>query len=457
MPPENGRNGERISLCMIVRNEEACLGRCLKSVQGHVDEIIVVDTGSTDRTVEIARRFGARIYHHPWENDFSKHRNQSLAYATGDWILQLDADEELFAEDGPLLRRIVREGMADYYRCQFHDMEQSGAVHGVFYLTRLFRNGLGMGFFRKVHNQLQTRGEGAFSAIRVRHYGYDLSPERMEAKHIRTTTLLTEMLAADPQDVYSRFQLVLSYSMHRDFAAAVAQGEQVLAIRRERGLQTGYFMTAFYTVAQACFALDRLVDAERIAREGLETFPEHLDLCHLLSILAFKRQAAAECRRFSARYLELHAVFTADPARLGNTYCHSLTKKHEILFGLACLAFLEREMAVAEEHFQASLAGAERPGERAVQIGRLYLQAGLAEAALNWLIRAAETAPAPPADAGAVDAPPEALGALAYDLAEALCRRRQWPLAETTLQLALRLHPTGFDPARFDALLQGAG
>jgi glycosyltransferase involved in cell wall biosynthesis len=84
---------------MIVKNEEACLERCLKSVCDHVDEIIIVDTGSTDGTVEIAKSYGARIYHHPWENDFSKHRNQSLSYATGGWIFQLDADEELFPED----------------------------------------------------------------------------------------------------------------------------------------------------------------------------------------------------------------------------------------------------------------------------------------------------------------------------------------------------------------------
>ena len=91
---------------MIVKNEEDCLGRCLKSVCDHVDEIIIVDTGSTDGTVEIAKSYGARIYHHPWENDFSKHRNQSLSYATGDWIFILDADEELFPEDGSALEEM---------------------------------------------------------------------------------------------------------------------------------------------------------------------------------------------------------------------------------------------------------------------------------------------------------------------------------------------------------------
>ena len=94
-----------ISLCMIVKNEEAFLEQCLKSIKDYVDEIIIVDTGSTDRTVEIAERFTDKIYFHAWENSFSKARNQSLAYATGDWIFIMDADEEMLTGSGELLRQ----------------------------------------------------------------------------------------------------------------------------------------------------------------------------------------------------------------------------------------------------------------------------------------------------------------------------------------------------------------
>src|SRR5690606_26747672 len=84
-----------ISLCMIVKNEESCLESCLESVQGHVDEIIIVDTGSTDRTVEIAESFNARVIYHDWKQDFASARNESIKYATKEYILQLDADEYL--------------------------------------------------------------------------------------------------------------------------------------------------------------------------------------------------------------------------------------------------------------------------------------------------------------------------------------------------------------------------
>ena len=91
----NTHAGTTLSLCMIVKNEESCLDRCLKSVSTFVDEIIIVDTGSTDNTIDIARRYIARVFEIPWEDDFAAARNISLQYAEKDWILILDADEEI--------------------------------------------------------------------------------------------------------------------------------------------------------------------------------------------------------------------------------------------------------------------------------------------------------------------------------------------------------------------------
>ncbi len=87
-----------VSLCMIVKNEEDNLPRCLESIKDIVDEIIIVDTGSTDKTVEIAKSYGAKVYYLKWNNNFSEARNESLKYATKDWILILDGDDELRAQ-----------------------------------------------------------------------------------------------------------------------------------------------------------------------------------------------------------------------------------------------------------------------------------------------------------------------------------------------------------------------
>ena len=97
----------RISLCMIVKDEEEMLPRCLAAVAEHVDEIVIVDTGSTDRTVEIAESFGANVIEFPWNGSFADARNVSLDTATGDWILWLDADEVLDEGQGELLRELA--------------------------------------------------------------------------------------------------------------------------------------------------------------------------------------------------------------------------------------------------------------------------------------------------------------------------------------------------------------
>src|SRR3972149_2146143 len=107
--PQIAIRNPTLSLCMIVKNEEKFLPACLESVKGHVDEIIIVDTGSTDRTVEIAESYNAKIYHHPWKNSFSKARNYSLKYATCDWILILDADEEIVKKDAHKLRKVIKD------------------------------------------------------------------------------------------------------------------------------------------------------------------------------------------------------------------------------------------------------------------------------------------------------------------------------------------------------------
>ena len=98
-----------LSLCMIVKNEEKYLVQCLKSVRDVVDEIIIVDTGSTDKTADIARVFGARLFEFPWTGDFSAARNHSLAQATGSWILVLDGDEVISSQDFGELKSLVRK------------------------------------------------------------------------------------------------------------------------------------------------------------------------------------------------------------------------------------------------------------------------------------------------------------------------------------------------------------
>src|SRR5437773_6000316 len=99
----------RISLCMIVRDEEQFILECIESARDAVDESIVVDTGSTDRTIELAERAGASVYPFVWCDDFAAARNASIEKASGDWVLWLDADERLARGGAEVLREAVEK------------------------------------------------------------------------------------------------------------------------------------------------------------------------------------------------------------------------------------------------------------------------------------------------------------------------------------------------------------
>lgn len=132
----------KISLCMIAKNEEFNIGRCLSSVKGVVDEIIIVDTGSSDETCQIAQSFGAKVQTFNWNDNFSDARNASLELATGDWILVLDADEELAQESKAILREAVLQSDMEGYFIRIENVAGNDSCPETHSDTvfRLFRN-----------------------------------------------------------------------------------------------------------------------------------------------------------------------------------------------------------------------------------------------------------------------------------------------------------------------------
>lgn len=155
----------RLSVCLIVKNEEKFLAQCLKSVQGLAQQIIVVDTGSTDRTVEIAKEHGAEVHSFTWCDDFSAARNAALEHVTGDWVLALDADEELSAKDHEKLRTLMNDASVMAWRLPIIDVGRE--LDGCSYVPRLFRNAPGLFYLGRVHEQI-------FSSIEVRRAEWGL-------------------------------------------------------------------------------------------------------------------------------------------------------------------------------------------------------------------------------------------------------------------------------------------
>src|SRR5438045_1279387 len=127
-----------LSVCLLTRNEEKNIARVLHSVVGFADEVIVADTGSTDRTVALAAQVGAKVCPISWEDDFAAGRNQALAQATGDWILWLNPDEELLPECGLPLRRALDRGDVLAYAVAVQEVARADQPD-VFMLTEQFR------------------------------------------------------------------------------------------------------------------------------------------------------------------------------------------------------------------------------------------------------------------------------------------------------------------------------
>ncbi|MCK5944351.1 MAG: glycosyltransferase family 2 protein, partial [Planctomycetes bacterium] len=204
----------RISLCMIARNEERFLGSCLEHARGAFDEFVLVDTGSTDRTVEIAESFGAKVVHDPWDDDFSRPRNRAIEAATGDWILVLDADEFLVGDASERIRELVQNPAALGYHLRFTNLYTGGKTIGVM-MVRLFRNLPGIAYENVIHEQvtpsLQAIGGplgltllGA--EIEVEHHGYTEEVMTDRGKNERNERLFLKQMEQQPDDVYGHYK-----------------------------------------------------------------------------------------------------------------------------------------------------------------------------------------------------------------------------------------------------------
>ena len=139
---------------MIVKNEEKYLRECLNSVKDIIDEIIIVDTGSTDDTINIAKEFNAKIYNYIWIEDFSDARNFALNKSTGDWILYLDADERLSAKSINKLKNIIKKNELSGYRCIVNSIDDINGKPNLMRYTRLFHNNPSIRFKGKIHEQI---------------------------------------------------------------------------------------------------------------------------------------------------------------------------------------------------------------------------------------------------------------------------------------------------------------
>ncbi len=299
-----------ISLCMIVKNEEHNLQRCLDSIVDVVDEIIIVDTGSTDKTVEIAMNYSTNVYNHPWEGSFSKARNYSLKYATSDWILILDADEELNKEDVSRLKKTVKSNDCQVVSFIIKNKYKNSTQEGNVQMVRLFKNFSGIHYNGIVHNAIHYSGKCLYSSITIIHHGYNLSEDKMEEKFLRTSTLLKKQIETDPHNPTPYMYLGVAYMDRRMYEDAIINSKMALCLAEENGFDKKDFLVSYYIVSAAYSEMKEFRESEFYALKAVELDKQFLDAYCLLSFAYYNLKEYDKFMTASKNYLTVWCKIT---------------------------------------------------------------------------------------------------------------------------------------------------
>jgi len=293
-----------LSVAIFAKDEEQHLERCLKSLEPLRAQIIFVDTGSSDKTVEIAKKYTKNIYHEPWRNDFSWHRNHSFGLCTGDWILQIDADEELKHDADPskfldALNKTPKDINAvaltikDWRQTLNKFVAESDNV-------RIFRRGK-VNWIRRVHNESVFEGNVVlYKAAHLVHYGYDLTPEQKLKKADRTISLLKDSIKDDPTDYTSLFYLSQAYGQYKNSPDDVVEyGLQYISHKKELGKT--FNSSIYHSLAFVYLTKNKVEELKLVIEEALKNDSFDLDilydwLCYGLKIKDPKIIAVASQR-----------------------------------------------------------------------------------------------------------------------------------------------------------------
>ncbi|MBI4929106.1 MAG: glycosyltransferase [Anaerolineae bacterium] len=276
------RTWPSISLVMIVRNESAVLARCLDSVKDMVSEMIIVDTGSTDDTVEIAQSYGAKVFHYPWDDDFAAARNESLKHATGEWCMMMDADNWLDPEERNKMLWAVTSDKADVFLCKQMDWNSDTTWRGS-PQARLFRNRKELRYRSALHENLVPSAIKAgmrvgMTDIRVNHVKYAIDAQRLRKKRERNVVVLNKALAKEPDNLEYRVLIGTAYDELGEPDKAFAMLEAILLNLPDKYVPDLHLRQA-YTIVVNRYARDfRLKDLDAMLRQMISDYPDSLSV-----------------------------------------------------------------------------------------------------------------------------------------------------------------------------------
>jgi glycosyltransferase involved in cell wall biosynthesis len=302
-----------ISLCMIVKNEANFIEACLQSVKDFVDEMIVVDTGSTDQTVQICENLNAAVYHYQWNHHFADARNFGLSKAKGDWILWLDADETFDSSQQQLVKDTLSRTEASmiflpvisYYG---DDLPIQTDQAYIYYQPRLFKNHAGIQFYNRIHETpLFPKGasndQKEYLDVPVHHYGYIKEVTNREEKSKRNFQLLEEERKVPNHSPWIEYHLASEYYRTLDYQTA-------FDLLNEAIFQ---FLLQGFKPPAMIYRLKYTILVETQSFEGawpgiekaIELYPDYVDLHYIKGIILFNMKKYDDALAAFEKCLEL--------------------------------------------------------------------------------------------------------------------------------------------------------
>ncbi|MCW3795511.1 glycosyltransferase [Paenibacillus sp. LS1] len=270
-----------VSLCMIVKNEEQYIARCLESVKNMVNEIVIIDTGSTDATIDIAKKYTTNIYSFDWVNDFSAARNFAINHAKSDYILVMDADEYL-EEDVDLQKDLIKD--YDYYvfNIKNHMKFNRSFTHTA---VRMFRNHVGLKYENRLHEHLNilesnSKYVGDVSACTIEHVGY-MDEEILEEKKYKRNLPLMKLEVKEHPTAYNLFNMGKTYFGMNEFQKAIPYFQKSYSLGKDKI----YIPELLTKLAFALNETRQVNDAISILNDATALYPLETEMKYILGII----------------------------------------------------------------------------------------------------------------------------------------------------------------------------